>query len=303
MRNYQKANVISLQKEGYKEQQIEDVISKDPSILRLGGDLEFMESQRRQNTGGRLDMLLRDVSNRKRYEVELQLGILDESHIVRAIEYWDIERKLHPSWEHCPVVVAEDVTGRFYNVLGVFKEHRIPLIALQMTATRSADGTIGLFFAKVVDGRFSDIDEEESAEPIDRAYWVNQCGEENVARTERFFRDELLPLLPTPEWDVNFTKYYIGLKRDGVGSRLFTVEMQKKSIWIDISLPQSDDIDNASEDVNANHQYGRYRYQLPLASGLQDYRDLHVKLFRYACEQKDIVLKNPDEQESSDAAD
>ena len=102
---------------------------------------------------------------------------------------------------------------------------------------------------------------------------------------------------------MNFTKYYIGLKRDGVGSRLFTVEMQKKSIRIGISLPQSDDIDNALEDVNANHQYGRYHYQLPLASGLQDYRDLHVKLFRYACEQKDIVLKNPDEQESSDAAD
>ena len=29
----------------------------------------------------------------RRYEVEIQLGRVDESHIIRTIEYWDIEKK------------------------------------------------------------------------------------------------------------------------------------------------------------------------------------------------------------------
>jgi len=38
---------------------------------------------------GRLDLLLQDA-NQRRYEVEIQLGATDESHIIRTIEYWDI---------------------------------------------------------------------------------------------------------------------------------------------------------------------------------------------------------------------
>ena len=55
--------------------------------------LEVRDSERRQPSGGRLDLLLTDVENRVRYEVEIQLGPLDESHIIRTIEYWAIERR------------------------------------------------------------------------------------------------------------------------------------------------------------------------------------------------------------------
>jgi hypothetical protein len=34
-----------------------------------------------------------DTGSEKRYEVELQLGRSDESHIIGTIEYWDLERK------------------------------------------------------------------------------------------------------------------------------------------------------------------------------------------------------------------
>jgi len=42
----------------------------------------------------------------RRYEVEIQLGATDESHIIRTIEYWDIERKRYPQYEHTAVIVA-----------------------------------------------------------------------------------------------------------------------------------------------------------------------------------------------------
>ena len=43
-----------------------------------------------------------------------------ESHIIRTIEYWDIERKRYPQYEHCAVLVAEDITSRFLNVISLF---------------------------------------------------------------------------------------------------------------------------------------------------------------------------------------
>ena len=54
-----------------------------------------------------------------RYEVEIQLGPTDESHIIRTIEYWEIERRRYPQYEHVAVIVAEDVTSRFLNVINL----------------------------------------------------------------------------------------------------------------------------------------------------------------------------------------
>ena len=69
---------------------VQKLIQEDPSIFGLG-DLDWKQSERPQPSGGRLDLLLRDPDSNRRYEVELQLGETDEAHIIRAIEYWDIE--------------------------------------------------------------------------------------------------------------------------------------------------------------------------------------------------------------------
>lgn len=41
------------------------------------------------------------------YEEEVMLGALDESHIIRIIEYWGVERQRRPGSEHRAVIVAE----------------------------------------------------------------------------------------------------------------------------------------------------------------------------------------------------
>jgi hypothetical protein len=66
-----------------------------------------------QPRAGRLDLLLQDLDTKRRYEVEIQLGATDEAHIIRTIEYWDIERKRYPQYDHCAVLVAEDITSPF----------------------------------------------------------------------------------------------------------------------------------------------------------------------------------------------
>src|SRR4051812_48232680 len=85
----------------YNERWLQSRIAEDPKILGLG-DLVLLQQERIQPSGGRLDLLFQDTEKR-RYEVELQLGPVDESHIIRTIEYWDIERKRYPQYNHCAV--------------------------------------------------------------------------------------------------------------------------------------------------------------------------------------------------------
>lgn len=81
---------------------VQGLIADDPSIIGLG-DLILRDKERMQPRAGRLDLLLQDSDTQRRYEVEVQLGSTDESHIIRTIEYWDIERKRYPQYDHCAV--------------------------------------------------------------------------------------------------------------------------------------------------------------------------------------------------------
>lgn len=121
---YVKAEPISLKGHpDFSEVWLHDQISNDPSILGLGlGDLTVIERERVQVGAGRLDMLLTDADAEStiRYEVEIMLGPTDPSHIIRTIEYWDIERRRYPAYDHIAVLVAEQVTARFLNVISLF---------------------------------------------------------------------------------------------------------------------------------------------------------------------------------------
>src|SRR4051794_24985122 len=160
----------------YTEKWVQRLIADDPSILGLG-DLVLRDQERIQPRAGRLDLLLQDVERQRRYEVELQLGATDEAHIVRTIEYWDIERKRYPQYEHCAVLVAEDITSRFLNVIALFNG-AIPLVAIQMQVL-NVGGHTTVVFTTVVDELtrgLVDEDEDAKAAPTDRAYWEDRAS-------------------------------------------------------------------------------------------------------------------------------
>jgi hypothetical protein len=142
---------------GVTEGWLEDVIEKEPTILPLGEEVTVIERQRRQEKAGRLDLLLEDDSGDKRYEVELMLGSTDESHLIRTIEYWDIERREWPGYDHTAVLIAEELTARFLNVISLFSGS-IPIIAIQVNGLH-VDGKLVLHFVKVLDSRALRIDE------------------------------------------------------------------------------------------------------------------------------------------------
>jgi len=152
------------------ERWVQDRIADDPPILGLG-DVILKDRERMQPRAGRLDLLLQDADSTRRYEVEIQLGATDESHIIRTVEYWDIERKRYPQYEHTAVIIAEDITSRFLNVINLFNGI-IPLVAIQMKALTAGE-QVGLVFTTVVDQMaLGLVDEDEEAQELtDRSYW------------------------------------------------------------------------------------------------------------------------------------
>ena len=178
-KNYHKPIRIQLKDHPeFSEKWVQNLIADDPSILGIG-DLVLRDVERPQPRAGRLDLLLQDPETKRRYEVEIQLGATDESHIIRTIEYWDIEKKRYPQYEHCAVLIAEDITSRFLNVISLFNG-TMPLIAIQMQCF-NVGGNMTLVFTKVMDELTrGNVDEDEDAEaaPTDRAYW-----EKNATKT------------------------------------------------------------------------------------------------------------------------
>jgi hypothetical protein len=104
--SYIKHETISLKSHAeLNEKWVQELIADDPKILGLG-DLVLRDKERVQPRAGRLDLLLQDSETNRRYEIEIQLGATDETHIIRTIEYWDIERKRYPQYDHCAVLIV-----------------------------------------------------------------------------------------------------------------------------------------------------------------------------------------------------
>ena len=113
-----------------------------PNILGIG-DLTLVKREKKQSSGGILDIQLKDPQDNSMYEVEIMLGETDESHIIRTIEYWDLEKRRYPQRQHFAVLVAEKITRRFYeNTIKQFcRENRISTSEKRSTIAKSRRGT------------------------------------------------------------------------------------------------------------------------------------------------------------------
>lgn len=244
------------------EKWVQNIIADDPTILGLG-DVILKDIERIQPTAGRLDLLLQDAEEKLRYEVEIQLGKTDESHIIRTIEYWDIERKRYPQYEHCAVIVAEDITSRFLNVISLFNGF-IPLVAIQMNALK-IDDQVALIFTKVLDQmRLGFVEEDEEVSAVaDRDYWLKRGTKETVQLADR-----LLEIVNTfaPDHELKYNKFYIGLAVDGKPNNFVSFIPKKKWTGLFVYIPQADEIDRELEEGGIDFDYdkrsGRYKMTL-----------------------------------------
>ena len=245
------------------ERWLQDIIADNPSILGIG-DVILKDKERIHQGAGRLDLLLQDADGSDRYEVEIQLGATDESHIIRTIEYWDIERKRYPQYNHTAVIIAEDITSRFLNVISLFNGS-IPLMALQVKAIETSDG-VGLDFTRVLDVQpLGLVDEdEEIAEVTDRDYWLKRGTPQTVAMADKLL-SYVLEFEPGAE--LNYNKFYIGLKVNGRPNNYALFRPKKGFIGLEIRLPKTEENDAVINDAGIAtleyyKRYSQYRLRI-----------------------------------------
>lgn len=243
----------------FNEAWLHDRIAENPSMLDLE-DVRLIDRERTVTSGGRLDLLLLDEENNFRYEVEVMLGATDPSHIIRTIEYWDLERRRYPGYEHVAVLIAEDITTRFLNVMSLFSGS-IPLIAIQLDALQVGDQIL-LNFVKVLDQtdlRIDDGDGDGGGGERDRQYWDQKAG-----RPLMSVCDEVLTMVNeaarSPQ-EFNYLQHYIGLRSNGVVKNFvtFSPKPTKKFVHIRFRNAKAGEWKDRFEEVGVPVQTHRKR--------------------------------------------
>lgn len=253
----------------HDEKWLQALLAEEESILGLGS-IEHIESERRQNNGGRLDLMFQDEAGEVRYCVELQLGGTDEAHIIRTLEYWDNERSRNPHIEHIAVIVAEDITTRFLNVISLFNK-AVPLIAIQLNAFE-VNGSIGINCVKVLDlaQNMGWEDDNTSAKAVtDRAYWEKRATPKTLQFTDEYFgfvkevvSDSLLEL--------KYNKHYIGMAHNGVADNFLSFKPRKQGALVQFRIPHDEEltarIDENLDFVSYNTRWRQYIIRFTEAS-------------------------------------
>jgi hypothetical protein len=191
-----KITPVELKSVGLNEKWLQDQIQKDTTILGLG-ELEIIGKEHSQSSGGRIDFVMYDDDTDLFYEIEIMLGALDESHIIRTIEYWDIERQRRPTSEHRAVIVAENITSRFFNVLRLLNRS-VPMIAVQLGAFKVDHNSIVLHAVTVLNVV------EEAADPYvavdteqaDRTYWEKKRDTASLAVMDKIVSEMKVSGIP-----------------------------------------------------------------------------------------------------------
>ncbi len=190
----------------FDEYWLHEQIAENPGCLNLG-ELEVVSRERRQSSGGKLDILLKDPQDDSMYEVEVMLGDTDESHIIRTIEYWDNEKRKWPQRQHYAVLVAEYITRRFFNVIQLLSQS-IPIIAIQVNIVE-ADNKKLLHFSKILDTYEEPEDDLSlSNEKYDEGYWKNRSSW--TLEAAKALLDVVRPVYPNAV--LNYVKYYIAIE-------------------------------------------------------------------------------------------
>lgn len=267
------------------EDMIQEFIFNDPSVLGLG-ELTAIQREKVQPLGGRLDILLADDDG-NRYEVEIQLGSTDPSHIIRTIEYWDTEKKRYPQYDHCAVIVAEEITGRFMNVISLFNGS-IPLIALQLSAFQTGDD-ISLVFTKIIDRIDLGTDEEEELVTTDRNYWENTKSTKHMMKLVDSIYEDLGDLISG--YELKYNKFYIGLSINGIAKNFMAFRPKKKFIYIEFRGQEDAEISKTLENEGIDFSYDgrRKRYDIKISS-LEEYMANRESFIQLVNNAKDYLL-------------
>jgi len=275
MQEIKTQNLVSIRDHGFDEFWLQDYICQNPACLGLG-DLELVSKEKKQSSGGRLDILMKGDDD-ELYEIEVMLGETDETHIIRTIEYWDIEKKKRPKRQHTAVLVAERINTRFYNVINLLS-HSVPIIGIQANMYR-LDDEVSMIFTKIIDS----FEEPEIEEEGDTTHGIELFREKYPEAAEVI--EILLPVVISSCSDnrINHTKggatIFIG------GSRRITIKRRGKkqaSVHYKVSDEDRISVEELLDESSIPYDYkkGFIRIWLDHPSTLKKQIEIHREIIK-----------------------
>ncbi len=180
------------------------------------------------------------------------------------------------------VLVAEDITSRFLNVISLFNK-AIPLIVIQLRAL-DVDGVLTMSATTVLDLARAGIEEEDEAgQAADRGYWASRGSEASLGVAE-----QVLALVNeiTAGMALKYNKYYIGLAHDGIADNFVAFRPRREYTLVDFRIPRSDEVtalinDSGVERMSYEKRAGCFRLRLT-SKDVAAHRELLLDLIRRA---------------------
>ncbi len=197
---------IFIRNAGKDELWLQNIIYENPKVIGLG-DLVPVHKEKKQSSGGRLDILLKEPTENLMYEVEVMLGETDPSHIIRSIEYWDNEKRKYPQRQHFCVLIAESFDRRYFNVIQLMSLN-IPMIAIQADLIQT-NGELILNFTKIIDIYIEPEENEEDSQQVNESTWNNNSPWTNANAKELF------NLIDAKNKNIRYTQSYISINIGG----------------------------------------------------------------------------------------
>ncbi len=239
---------------GIKESYIQNIINENPAVLGLG-DLVVVEKERKQSSGGRIDFLLKDPNDNTMYEVEFMLGETDPSHIIRSIEYWDIEKRRFPLRSHFAVLIAESFSRRYFNVIQLIGLN-IPIIAIQLDAI-SFDGKHILNFTKILDIYEEQEESDESIPEVTESKWVEKAKWTVEAIKQQF--ESIKPI--DPGISLRFITSYIAISKNGRNLYgAYSKKSPQSTLWFKVvDDEKAEKIKELLNKTKLDYNYNKYK--------------------------------------------
>ncbi len=247
---------VFIRNAGKDEYWLQDIIYSNPSKLGLG-ELVPVAKEKKQSHGGRLDILLKDPEDDSMYEIEVMLGETDPSHIIRAIEYWDNEKRRYPQRQHFCVLIAESFDRRYFNVMHILSLN-VPMIAIQADLLELNDGLL-LNFSKILD-IYEEPEEEQEVASVTEDTWQSK------AKWTLQKSKKLLEILSEKVNNISlkFTQSYIVIVIGGRNSYYFNKRTEPNSvIWFNARDEEKEEaikrlLDSKKIDFNFSKKYKEF---------------------------------------------
>jgi len=162
------------------------------------------------------------------------------------------------------VIVAEDITSRFLNVISLFNKS-IPLIAIQVNALE-VGGVLTLHATKVLDlVQIGTDEDDEPGQATDRDYWLKKGSPISLKVV-----DGLIDLINEvdPGLVAKYNRHYVGLARNGVPDNYVVFRPRRgDNVICELRIPRSDDTTALIDEIGLDSlpystRWARYRVRV-----------------------------------------